>query len=276
MQRAFFTSALTLILWVVIASPSNAENKSYRSLSLEDLLQVRISSVSRIEEAVIDAPAKVKIITKKQIHERGYINLYDILRDLPGVDTQSYSQVTTYNHVAIRGIVGNNRFLIQKDGVRIGSLAGDPIAISDNFPLFSAERVEIIYGPGSALYGADAFTGVINIISEVETLDTPEVGTFFGENNYRYVYAKYKYTFGINTYLNLSGHRHHSDNPDLSEHYPEIYVLEDLERFDTTIAVPADERIGYKADTDSDTLSLRLQLGENFTKHVSVRPRPRD
>ncbi len=85
-------------------------------MSLKDLMQLKITTASRSEETVIDAPAKVKIITKQQIRERGYINLFDLLRDQPGVDTQAYSHETTYNQVAVRGVVGNNRFLIQQDG----------------------------------------------------------------------------------------------------------------------------------------------------------------
>lgn len=241
------------------------ETHSLLSMSLEELVHVKITTASRSEEAVIDAPAKVKIITKQQIHERGYINLFDLLRDQVGIDSQAYSHETTYNHVAIRGVVGNNRFLIQQDGVRIDSPAGDPIAVADNFPLFNAERVEIVYGPASALYGADAFTGVINIVTESENMDQSELGAYIGENDYRYFYGKTQLQLFDNVRLSLSGHFHEADNSDLSHHYPDVFALGDLVSFDGSVAIPAAQRGGYNAGTDSHSISTRLQLGEDFT-----------
>ena len=246
------------------AGQDDAKSQSLYDMNLEDLMQLKTTTASRSEETVIDAPAKVKIITKQQIRERGYINLFDLLRDQPGIDTQAYSHETTYNHVAIRGVVGNNRFLIQQDGVRISSPVGNPIAVADNFPLYNAERVEIVYGPASALYGADAFTGVINIVTEGDNVEERELGVFVGENDYQYIYGKIRMQLFDNIRFSFAGHIHDADNPDLSDHYPDIFALDDLVRFDESIAVPAAQRQGYNADTNSHSVSTRIQFGKDF------------
>jgi outer membrane receptor protein involved in Fe transport len=71
-----------------------------------------------------------------------------------------------YNLVGIRGIVRQDYFVIMMDGVRISSPTNEPLPILENFPIYLARQIEVVYGPGSALYGADAMAGVINIITQ--------------------------------------------------------------------------------------------------------------
>jgi outer membrane receptor protein involved in Fe transport len=238
------------------------------SLSLEELQQVRISVASRSEEIALKAPAKVKIITRQQIATRGYVNLFDLLRDQAGIDTQVFSHETTYNQIALRGVVGNNRFLILQDGLRIDSPAGDPIAIASNFPLFNVERVEIAYGPASALYGADAFTGVINIVTTSDAEQSPQAGISFADYGYRYIYAKAKIALAKGVDLSLAFHSHTANNPDLSEYYPSIFAQQDLIRSNGTVAVPAAQRASYYGKTESDSLSIKLDVNKKFSVGV--------
>ncbi len=261
-----FRVLLVLALPALLPPPAKAQSAGGMpdlfELDLEELAFLTVTTASRKPEPLVDAPAKVTVITRQQMVERGYLNLFDLLRDLPGVDTHSYSHETTSNRIAIRGVEGNSRFIIQQNGVPIGSPAGDPIAVADNFPLYNALRVEVVYGPVSALYGADAFTGIINIVTEGGRENEAAVGSFLGEDGYRYLYGQGNYRLAEGLRLSLAGHLHHADNPDLSGSYRDTFALNDLVTFGGQVAVPAAERAGYYGATDSHTLDLGLQLGE--------------
>ena len=106
-----------------------------------------------------------------------------------------------------------------KDGIRINSPTVEPIIpVAENYPLYNAKQVEILYGPASAIYGADAFSGVINIITENAPRDatvraTVEGGEF---DSYRVdVYGAKRYNDGVA--VSLGGHYQETDGPDLDE-----------------------------------------------------------
>jgi len=134
-------------------------------LSLEELLGTTTKTATKVEQTVQEAPATIEVITAEELHEMGVENLYQALSSLPGVDiTESFNG---YTDVVIRGIVPshfNNKVLLLIDGHPVE----DPFTGSfylKGFPLESVERVEVIRGPGSVLYGTNAFSGVINIVT---------------------------------------------------------------------------------------------------------------
>jgi outer membrane cobalamin receptor len=106
------------------------------------------------------------VITREQMRDRRYKNLADLLEDLPGVDFQRGTRSAQYNNFAFQGHISNNKLLIMLDGVRIDHPAGGKLPIAENFGLYMARQVEVLYGPAAALYGADAAAGVINIITD--------------------------------------------------------------------------------------------------------------
>jgi iron complex outermembrane receptor protein len=125
-----------------------------------------VISASRIEERVTDAPASVTVITREQILNSGAISIPDILRMAPGVDVM---QNTGANwDVSIRGFVhvASNKVLVLIDG---RTVYNDfyasvnwyelPVVLED------IERIEVIRGPLSSVWGANAYLGVINIIT---------------------------------------------------------------------------------------------------------------
>jgi outer membrane cobalamin receptor len=67
---------------------------------------------------------------------------------------------------ALLGSFRQDYFVILPDGMRISSPTNEPLPVLENFPLYLAKQIEVVYGPGSALYGADDMAGVINIITE--------------------------------------------------------------------------------------------------------------
>jgi len=145
---------------------TDQEKLSVLEMSLEELLNLEITSASKIPEKTSDAPATIHLITDNQIKTRGYSNLEDVLNDIPGVEIQRKASVEYSNYVTIRGIDGSEKFIIMMDGMRINSRTGTPLAIVYNYPVSYVKQIEIVMGPASALYGVDAFTGVINIITK--------------------------------------------------------------------------------------------------------------
>ncbi len=114
------------------------------------------------------APAVASIITAEEIEKMGAVNLSEVLASVPGIHvgpsfTTSY--VTTYH---MRGIytAQNQQILVLVDGTPINTIYSNRRQISFRMPVANISRIEIIRGPGSAVHGADAFAGTINIITK--------------------------------------------------------------------------------------------------------------
>ncbi|WP_353571094.1 TonB-dependent receptor [Candidatus Albibeggiatoa sp. nov. BB20] len=268
-----FSSMRYFFIFYWLAWPLSAQDLLQRdysdyllSLSLEELMSTTITTASRRKEHIKDTPSTVVVITKQQILTRRYINLADLLRDLPGVDIQKVSDETRYNNITLRGHLGNNKFLILQDGIRIDSPTGEIIPVADNFPLYYAKQVEIVYGPAAALYGADAFGGVVNIITEDgDSVNGVELSTTWASHGYRYHHARAGGYLNENFKLALGGHIHQADNADLSQYYPEAYAKTDATTFSGNVVIPASEREDYYAATESRSAYAKLEILKNLT-----------
>ncbi|MFW6175299.1 MAG: TonB-dependent receptor plug domain-containing protein, partial [Acidobacteriota bacterium] len=128
---------------------------------------VRVTSVSKTAESLREAPATVAVITAEEIARRGYLDLEDLFHDLPGFAVSRANGVT-YSHLYQRGYrsASTDRTLLLVDGVEQNDLTSDVAYVSRHFPLVDVDRVEVIYGPASTIYGANAFAGVINVITK--------------------------------------------------------------------------------------------------------------
>lgn len=163
--------------------------KSLENLSLEDLLNIDIEVVtaSKASEKIQDAPALVSVITAQEIRGYGAMSLYEVLdRAVSTYFTSLYN--TGKNGLTIRGDnTGsyNTHILILMNGrpIRESLQSGHDNAIYITFPLNRIERLEIIRGPGSVLYGTNAYIGVINIITEKTTASSLETKLRYGAFN---------------------------------------------------------------------------------------------
>ncbi len=177
-RRLHLVFSLFLLL-VALALPlpaqeqSAQESKDVNEISLDDLLNTEVVTAGRAAQKLSKAPATMIVLTEKQIRERGYKDLKDIFRDLPGFDISENNQGEVRTLVTSRGIRGNNKLMILRDGKKINSPGGELFVYGNNVPLFDIKRIEIIYGPSSAMYGADAFSGVVNLITK-DTADFKE------------------------------------------------------------------------------------------------------
>ena len=125
-----------------------------------------VTSVSKAKEPLAEAPATVSVITGAEIERRGYTDLEAVLRDLPGFDF-SRRAGASYSNVYQRGYrsIETNRTMLLIDGVEDNDLASSTAWISRQFPLSNIDRIEVVYGPASTMYGANAFAGVINVVT---------------------------------------------------------------------------------------------------------------
>ena len=140
-------------------------------LSIEELMQIEIPTVlgaSKHEQKVTEAPSSVTIITADDFKKFGYRTLSDALRSVRGTYV-TYDRA--YNYVGFRGVNRPGDYgggvLMMIDGHRLNDPVADQAFNGGEFPLDVdlIDRVEVIRGPGSSLYGNNAFFGVVNVIT---------------------------------------------------------------------------------------------------------------
>ena len=141
---------------------------------------VRISSVSKTSESLREAPATVTVITAEQIDRRGYRDLDMLFDDLSGFNV-SRSNGVTLSNLYTRGYRSDetNRTMFLVDGVEENDLWSNTVYWSRQFPISNVERIEVIYGPASTMYGANAFAGVVNVVTKTPA-DVHQKGKSFG------------------------------------------------------------------------------------------------
>jgi outer membrane receptor for ferrienterochelin and colicin len=155
---------------------------SLYDLSLEQLMNITITTASKQEESITDAAAVVSVITDKDIQSYGALSLVDVLDRATNTYFSSGAMYRD-NMLSIRGNATtdvNTNVLILVDGrpMRESVTNGLNSSIYASFPLDRIDRIEIIRGPGSVLYGTCALTGVVNIITKRADKHAPLAGSF--------------------------------------------------------------------------------------------------
>jgi outer membrane receptor for ferrienterochelin and colicins len=149
-----------------------AQETRLADLSLEQLMNIKIETVVGASERlqpVTEAPSSVTIVTADDIARYGYRTLADILRSVRGLYV---SDDRNYSYVGVRGFERpgdyNSRVLLLVNGHRVNDSVYDQAGIGAEFGIDPAmfDRVEIIRGPASALYGTSAFFAVVNVITK--------------------------------------------------------------------------------------------------------------
>ena len=158
---------------------------SIEELSLEDLLDRPVTTATGIGQTVRETPAIVTVVTADEIRARGLLTLADVLRTVPGF-YDVYDLVT--HNMGVRGVSGGLRasgsvLKVMIDGhpmhfrTTTGNFLGEEL-----IPMAAVERVEVIRGPASALYGSNAYLGVVNIITR--SGDTITGSSLFGHGGF--------------------------------------------------------------------------------------------
>jgi len=201
-----------------------------------------VTSVSKKAENIDQAPATILVVTREEIEQRGYMDLVELLKDVPGFDlTMFYG--SEYANVYQRGFRQNNteKTLLMIDGIEENDLWTNWAYIERQYPLSSIERVEIIYGPASTMYGPNAFAGVINVITRsaeeairagrsIGISANVDYGTYNTQCLDLSLYGKHR-----NLSFSLSGRIYKSDEMDLSsqnffDYDPAVYDTVDYQK----------------------------------------------
>jgi len=137
------------------------------AMSLDELLQVEVGIASRQQETVAQAPSAVTVFTQSEIRAMGIDNVYDLLNYVPGFQSTRMVDVVTESQLHTRGMANlNGDVLLMLNGHRLNENSqGRASRFSRYLSTANVKQVEVIRGPGSALYGSHAFLGVVNIIT---------------------------------------------------------------------------------------------------------------
>ncbi len=155
---------------------------SIYNLSLEELSQLTIKVATGSSVPIEKAPAIASVITAEEMIAMGARTLYEALEYVPGVHITPSSTSRLDPIISIRGIHTdlNNQVLVLLNGVPLSNISQNR-PINFNFPVTNISRIEVIRGPGSAIFGADAYAGVVNIITkQPEEIDQVEIGARIG------------------------------------------------------------------------------------------------
>lgn len=176
-----------------------------------------VQSASKYEQSVADAPASVTIITDDEIRRFGHRTLAEVLNSVRGFNL-TYDR--NYHYLGVRGFGRpgdfNSRVLMLVDGHRVNDVVYDGAAIGTDspVPVDMIDRVEIVRGPGSSVYGSSAFFGVINIITKrgarIDGVEASTSAGGFGTYDGRFTYGK---KFPSDLEVSLTGNYYNSAGP---------------------------------------------------------------
>jgi len=171
MIRSRTVPGAVLAAALMLASPAAAQTQSagadLASLTIEDLMNIEITSASRKDQRAADVPAAVFVVTRDDIRRSAMTTIPDLLRLVPGVDV---AQINSNKWaVSIRGFNGQfaNKLLVLIDGRSVYSRLFSGVSWDAvDLMLDDVDRIEVVRGPAATVWGANAVNGVINIVTK--------------------------------------------------------------------------------------------------------------
>ena len=166
-RRLMYFAAIVPVISVSTLTSVFAQSAAEDEMSLESMLDVGVSTASKYFQSSREAPASVTVVSADEIERYGYRTLADVLQNVSGFYV-SYDR--NYAYAGVRGFSRpsdyNNRILILIDGKSTNESVFGSSAIGTDLgmDLETLERIEIVRGPGSALYGSSAMFAVINLV----------------------------------------------------------------------------------------------------------------
>ena len=195
-----------------------AKKDALFSYSFEELIGMKVTSVSLRNESLLETAASVHVITDEDIRRSGYTDLPNALRLAPGihvgmVDEHSYA-------IGSRGMNDRftNKLLVMIDGRSVYTqlFSGTYWDIQD-IVMEDSERIEVIRGPGATVYGANAVNVVINIVTKTaNNTQGSMLSTVYASDQKAYLTARHGFRVSKNTFMNVYGKRSYYRLPNLS------------------------------------------------------------
>lgn len=197
-------AVVSLLLGVMIngnAQPAQgqAADASLFDLNLSDLLNVQVvTAASGFEQNLTDAPASVTTIEAEQWQAMGATTLLEAINQMPGLHVSLVQTGATYEKTIIRGLSGSfgQQVLMLIDGLPFRAARDGSTPWAQSLPLNGFKRIEIIRGSGSAIYGADAVGGIINLVSYGKDEQPGIVRLQAGEHN--------QYSFEVGNHFTIA------------------------------------------------------------------------
>lgn len=283
---------LTIGLSFIFSSPPSIASESsedYFSLSIEELASIKVVTSSRREQSIDESYANIMVVTKEIIQRRGYKNVIEVLEDLPGFDFATYEDgggeyTVHFLNRGVGGDNGNTRLLVMIDGLVQNHISFNwAQGLTDEQMLIDVERIEVVQGPGSSLYGAQAVSGIVHIITK-DNFQGTDLKVLVGENNTQTFEFLHGGSIGtVNYQVALKSHQSDGDmgkdRPDPAGYftgnvYPDILLAnyDSNGNYQTNVPHPlAGVAIpdGFNNSKDDRTFRFKigkddLQLGINF------------
>jgi outer membrane receptor for ferrienterochelin and colicin len=186
MRITFFTG-VAILHCLILAGQEKTEKLGAANLYFTaDSVEMNVISASRSSKKIGELPITIYVVTREDILKNHHNTLIDVIKSLPGVRVSQPGTGELGESFQLRGLTGNLYTMILINGLPIkpGAVTGMPILAQ--LPIRQAERIEVIYGPAAAVYGADAVSGVINIITRESEKGTFVLGNVsLGQNEYR-------------------------------------------------------------------------------------------
>ncbi|MEO8699761.1 MAG: TonB-dependent receptor [Kofleriaceae bacterium] len=195
-MRTMSCIAVSLVATTTTAQASNPQAKAnVEDFSLADLLDAQVDVASKTPQTTRETPGIVTVITRDEIISSGARDLIDVLVLVPGfapaVDVEGAI------NFGIRGQWGHEgKILLLIDGQPLNELLYSTLELANHYPLEAIERIEVIRGPGSAIYGGYAELAVINILTRGPALEGVTVAGSYGQLGNGFGHADLNLTFG--------------------------------------------------------------------------------
>jgi outer membrane receptor protein involved in Fe transport len=255
-------SLICLLSISIFLYSAQEQSKKKQEVTEEFFYSEEVEIASLKPQSVEEAPGIVSVITAQQIKDMGARNLNDVLKTVPGFQFAIPSPQYYAETYIVRGLkqTDNTRILVMMDGVPLNdAYYGQSFLNWGDMPLNNVKRIEIIRGPGSALYGTYAFLAVINIITnKAEDVNGVELSAEGGSWNTKHFYTLAGKQFGDFSlsgyvdYIKSDGYDNYQIEQDLVSYiYSQIPFLPSVSMAPGKIHVPldstrADLRMAYK------------------------------
>lgn len=171
---SLFFGLLALFVFAIPSYSQEGQYDEYFGMSLEELMNIEVSVASKSSESIINSPSSVYIFTAAEIENMGVTSVEELLNYVPGYFTGFDIEQGKAFRVGARGrsTALSESILFLVNGHRINDLYTGGVSIINRLiPVENIKQIEVIRGPGSSLYGSNAFLGVVNIITKENAND---------------------------------------------------------------------------------------------------------
>jgi len=241
-----------------------------------DLGEVVVTSATKSEQSIKDVTSNVDIITSEELEEKNYTSVIEALNSVAGINFTANGGLGSTSSVHLRGM-GNNRTLVLIDGIRFQDPSSTDGANLSHLMVGDIQRIEIIKGAQSGIWGADASAGVINIITKSATKGIhAKANLEYGSFNTK------KYGAGVSyknddLELKLSANRVTSDSFSVQAPYgDDVEQYEDDPYKNTTINFKANYKITDDANVKVDITNIDALKDYDSFDSVTYDPLPND